>query len=197
MHTKGKGIQVEFRSKAWTFYLRQQSFARIRSFLPLPKSSQKQGCCHLSSTLFTTRMCLRCAQDTTARDGSSVLDAGSTRETRDRHWLCLGACRASPGRTEEELGRERRIEGGGGGGWGARAGAAAELMLIKWWRQGREKGWWYWWTAVSAGTWPPIRDDASLLFGRAFYLFRFLFFKSGVKRRKDFFSLNGGHGHLE
>lgn len=121
MHTKGKGIHVEFRSKAWTFYLRQQSFARIRSFLPPPKSSQKQGCCHLSSTLFTTRMCLRCAQDTTARDGSSVLDASSTRETRDRHWLCLGACRASPGRTEEELGRERRIEGGGEGGarWGS------------------------------------------------------------------------------
>lgn len=84
MHTKGKGIHVEFRSEAQHFIFASSLLTNQPLFLP--KSLQKPGCCHLSSTLFTTAMCpvCLCMPGTTARTGSSVLDKGNMKETRDR-----------------------------------------------------------------------------------------------------------------
>lgn len=101
MHTKGKGIHVEFRNQSPTFYLRRQSFEQVSYLFMLPKSLEKQSCCRLSSTLFSTGVRLGCVRDTTVRNGTCVQDMDSTRETRDRHWLCLKACRGSPGGEEE------------------------------------------------------------------------------------------------
>lgn len=69
MHTKGKGIHVEFRNQSPTFYLRRQSFEQVSSLFMLPKSPEKQSCCRLSSTLFSTGVRLGCVQDTSEEWG--------------------------------------------------------------------------------------------------------------------------------
>lgn len=130
MPTKGKSIHVEFRNQSPTFYLRRQSFQQVSSLFMLSKSLEKQSCCRLSSTLFSTGVLPGCVRDTTVRNGSCGGRTESTGETGDtgfawKHAEVLLVERKSNWCTEERS----RMEGGtcgwlpskcrskGGGGW--------------------------------------------------------------------------------